>query len=189
MRASSTFKCFKILLLLALFGLAFLFATKFEYSNKSDVQILDFNKQRDTQFLIDSFDEEKYLLTNNPDFSVQFMVDHMSPVQHYDPTMFGKQQIKILFAKGQPVGFIAYYMKSFFEGKIHLLEVRKAHHGHGYATKLVQYAIADLQHQGAKVIKLDTRSNNIPARSLYTKLGFQLTDEDDGFVHFALKTV
>ena len=188
MRASSSFKFFKIALLLALFGLAFFFASNFEYSATSGVKILDFDKQRDTQFLIDSFDEERYLLTNNPDFSVQFMVDHMTPVQYHDPSQFGKQQIRIAFAKGEPVGFIAYHMKNFYEGKIHLLEVRKAHHGHGYATKLIKSAIEHLKAQGAKVIKLDTRVDNQPARNLYTKLGFQLIDESDGFVHFVLKT-
>lgn len=57
---------------------------------------------------------------------------------------------------------------------IHLLCVRpsKAHCGIG--TRMVQFIIEKARLQGCKAVRLDTGAQNIPAKSLYTKIGFQL---------------
>ena len=152
----------------------------------SDLQIKQFNKERDTSFILDCFERDRYWLTNNPDFSPQFMIDHMSPQQN--PKYFGKQQIRVLFCKETPIGFGAFYMKSFYEGKIHFLYVDKNYRGKGFSSVLMQYMIAQLVKQGAKFIKLCTRVNNQPARALYRKLGFKKSSPDEmGFVFFELR--
>ncbi len=57
---------------------------------------------------------------------------------------------------------------------IHLLCVRpsKAHCGLG--TRMVQFIIEEAKRRGCKAVRLDTGAQNIPAKSLYRKLGFQL---------------
>ena len=57
---------------------------------------------------------------------------------------------------------------------IHLLCVRpsQAHRGLGHA--MVQFILDEARKQGCKAVRLDTGAQNIPARSLYTKIGFHL---------------
>ena len=57
---------------------------------------------------------------------------------------------------------------------IHLLMVRPSRKGRGIAASLVQYAAALAQERSCKAIRLDTGGQNLPAVSLYKKLGFQV---------------
>ena len=57
---------------------------------------------------------------------------------------------------------------------IHLLMVRPSMAGQGIATSLVRYAIELADNSSCKALRLDTGSQNIPALSLYKKLGFQV---------------
>ena len=57
---------------------------------------------------------------------------------------------------------------------IHLLMVRPSKSGKGIATSLVKYAIELAGSNSCKAVRLDTGSQNIPALSLYKKLGFQI---------------
>lgn len=152
----------------------------------SDFQIKKFNKVRDNQLILDWFEKDLYWLTNNPEFSPQFMIDHMSPKK--DPAFFGKQNIVIVYEKDTPVGFGAYYMKSFYEGMVHFVYIDKNYRRKGYSAKLTQYMIDQLLKMGAKFIKLYTRVNNMPARALYKKLGFKESEPDDqGFVTLTMR--
>ena len=58
---------------------------------------------------------------------------------------------------------------------IHLLCVRpsKAHQGMG--RRMVEFIIEEARKRGCKAVRLDTGAQNIPAKSLYTKIGFKLT--------------
>lgn len=170
---------FKIGLSLLIFGLV---AGVFYYQRAvSDFQIKKFIKERDTQFILDWFEKDLYWLTNNPDFSPQYMIDHMSPKK--EPEYFGKQNIVMVYDKSMPVGFGAYYMKNFYEGMVHFVYIDKAYRGKGYSKLLTQYMIDQLIKMGAKSVKLYTRVNNIPARALYKKLGFKESEPDDqGFI-------
>lgn len=56
---------------------------------------------------------------------------------------------------------------------IHLLMVRPSSAGKGIATALVRYAEELAGNSSCKALRLDTGSQNIPALSLYKKLGFQ----------------
>ena len=57
---------------------------------------------------------------------------------------------------------------------IHLLMVRPSMAGKGIATSLVKYAMEVAEKNSCKALRLDTGSQNIPAVSLYKKLGFQI---------------
>ena len=57
---------------------------------------------------------------------------------------------------------------------IHLLMVRPSKAGQGIATSLVRYAMELAGNSSCKALRLDTGSQNIPALSLYKKLGFQI---------------
>lgn len=57
---------------------------------------------------------------------------------------------------------------------IHLLMVRPGMAGRGIATSLVNYAIELAGNNSCKTVRLDTGSQNIPAVSLYKKLGFRI---------------
>lgn len=57
---------------------------------------------------------------------------------------------------------------------IHLLMVRPCMAGRGIASSLIEYAIKLAKNDSCKVLRLDTGSQNIPAVSLYKKLGFQV---------------
>ncbi|MBD5522172.1 MAG: GNAT family N-acetyltransferase [Lachnospiraceae bacterium] len=57
---------------------------------------------------------------------------------------------------------------------IHLLMVRPSRVGKGIATALIRYAMELAENNSCKALRLDTGSQNIPAVSLYKKLGFQI---------------
>lgn len=57
---------------------------------------------------------------------------------------------------------------------IHLLMVRPSMAGNGIASSLVRYAMEMAKNNSCKVLRLDTGSQNIPAVTLYKKLGFQI---------------
>jgi len=57
---------------------------------------------------------------------------------------------------------------------IHLLLVRPSMAGKGIASTLVRYAMELAKNNSCKALRLDTGSQNIPAVSLYKKLGFQI---------------
>ena len=57
---------------------------------------------------------------------------------------------------------------------IHLLIVRPSMIRIGIASSLVNYAVELAKNNLCKAIRLDTGSQNIPAISLYKKLGFQI---------------
>lgn len=175
-------RSFKITAILMALCFAVLSFYHFNYTPPA-IQIKKFDKARDTQFILDCFKNDRYWLTNNPDFSEQFMIDYMTPKQE-DPAFYGKQNIVIIFDQGVPAGFGAYYMKNFYEGTVHFLCVDKAHRGKGLAAKLMSYMMSQLTKMGSKYLKLVTRVNNAPARALYKKLGFSESAPDEqGFIH------
>lgn len=57
---------------------------------------------------------------------------------------------------------------------IHLLMVRPSMAGKGIASALVGYALELAKNNACKAVRLDTGAQNIPAVSLYKKLGFRI---------------
>src|SRR3990167_6166652 len=163
-----------ILLILVFACLSFYYiSNRSKSSAQSNLQLKIFDKNRDKQFILDCFKADRYWLTNNPEFSEAFMMDHLTPSM-YDPAMFGKENIIVLYDQDKAVGFGSYHMKNFYEGVIHFLYVDRLARGKGYAQILMKYMLQQLTKLGPKVIKLCTRVNNLPARSLYRKLAGKL---------------
>lgn len=57
---------------------------------------------------------------------------------------------------------------------IHLLCVRPSKSGLGIGRALVRFAIALAETLGCRAVRLDTGAQNLPARSLYQSIGFDL---------------
>lgn len=57
---------------------------------------------------------------------------------------------------------------------IHLLCVRPSKAGQGIGQRMVQFVIEEAKRFHCKTIRLDTGAQNIPAASLYKKMGFEL---------------
>lgn len=57
---------------------------------------------------------------------------------------------------------------------IHLLMIRPSAAGKGIGSALVHYALEAARQHSCKAVRLDTGEQNIPAASLYKKMGFQL---------------
>lgn len=56
---------------------------------------------------------------------------------------------------------------------LHLLCVKPSKSGQGIGKEMVRFAIDEAGRRGCKAVRLDTGKQNIPAVTLYTKLGFE----------------
>jgi len=71
------------------------------------------------------------------------------------------------------VGFVSFYLKEPTIGWINMIGVSKEHRGKGYAQVLMKYAMDALYNQaGVTEVGLYVKKENIPAQTLYKKLGF-----------------
>ena len=59
--------------------------------------------------------------------------------------------------------------------------------GKKYGEALVNHALKAMIDRGAKQIQLNTRIDNLPARSLYKKMGFTETVRQGPFVYYTYK--
>jgi ribosomal protein S18 acetylase RimI-like enzyme len=148
-------------------------------------RIVEFDEERDTPFILDIFKNDWYWLVSeySTDFSPNYMLHYRASSKA--PENLGNLTIKALYLKNQPVGFVAYYKKNFYEGMILFLALLKEFRSKGYAYKLLQDAMNDLKSRFVTKIRLVTRTVNYPAIKLYTRAGFKETSrDDDGFVYF-----
>src|SRR3990167_7170389 len=143
----------------------------------SDV-IKNYSTYEYKNFILKSFKTDWYWLI--PDGGIY---NPLSLLPEYN----GQDTIKILLNNDKPAGYITYKMQNTIIGFIHFLYINKANRGKGYAKKLLQHAIADLKSQGAKVITLMTRTNNIGAQKVYKQLGFKEKPLDEKYIDFVLK--
>jgi len=88
----------------------------------------------------------------------------------------------IIVDKEQPTEYTKIIWKQAFTCDevmvIHLLMVRPSMTGKGIASSLVKYAMKLAENNSCKALRLDTGSQNIPAVTLYKKLGFQIVATD-----------
>ncbi len=161
--------------------------TLFLFKTETNKEIRDFDKSKDIEFIQNAFKRDYYWLVENPEFSLDFLIEKMSP--NKDPEYFGKLNFKILQKDNKQIGFTTYFKKKFYEGKIQFVYVDPEFRGKGYAKKLTRYAIEDLFKKGAEIVKLDTRTTNEPAIKVYQGLGFKETYriEPQGIVSFEIK--
>ena len=60
-----------------------------------------------------------------------------------------------------------------FDADIEGIVVRKEFRNKGYAIELLDFAQKELKNQGIEKIFLEVRKSNIPAKSLYEKIGYK----------------
>lgn len=176
-KKSLALKAFLVLVLLI--GGTFL-AKYFFYC--PELQIQGYKESRDKEFIFGAFKQDLYWLVENPEFDIDYMLNTNSP--NKNPKYTGKLTMKILLKNCRPIAFTTYYMKSFYEGQIQFLYVDPEYRGKGYVAKLIEHDFEALKKQGAAIIKLVTRTNNLSAIKAYQKFGFKESGRDDGFVNF-----
>lgn len=62
---------------------------------------------------------------------------------------------------------------------VHTLCIPPSKAGNGYGKKIVEFAEETARKMNCKTIRLDTYAGNVPAASLYEKMGYRLVGEDD----------
>jgi ribosomal protein S18 acetylase RimI-like enzyme len=155
--------------------------------------IYDFNPTRDTQPIMDIFNQNWYWLLASEESSPSFMLKHRTP--DANPMHFGSLHIKVLYTNEEPysakaskgsklAGFTAYFMENPQEGRILFLAVAHEFRGKGYGKVLAQYAMQQMFNMGATHIALWTRVSNLPAQRVYKELGFVEKFDDNGYVFF-----
>jgi ribosomal protein S18 acetylase RimI-like enzyme len=119
-------------------------------------------------------------------YSPAYRFNYLAPTDRSEDV--GKLIVKVYMDEGAVAGFVAYYMKSFYKGVILFLAIDEEHRRKGYARKLLDYAVVDLEERGATVIELLTRLKNERARGLYETLGFKEASRFDKFITYQLDT-
>jgi ribosomal protein S18 acetylase RimI-like enzyme len=143
----------------------------------------------DRAFILDLFKKDWYWLVSDysPNYSPEHMLDYKASSQ--EPQKVGNLTIRMYRKGGEPLGFVAYFMKELFEGYILFLGVGREARGHGYARRLFGEALDDLKKRGATVIRLITRTDNQRGRKLYSGMGFKEIWTDGAYVKYEKKVV
>ena len=144
--------------------------------------IYDLNITRDSEFIHKIFENDLYWLSTQPSHDTDYMLKHKASSKN--PHDKNNLSIKVAYDAANPVGFIAYYKKSFYLGYILFIDVLTEYRTKGWGKRLLDYAVKDLIKQGCTKIELVTRTSNKAAQKLYTTYGFQETNHDEGFVNF-----
>jgi ribosomal-protein-alanine N-acetyltransferase len=77
-------------------------------------------------------------------------------------------------------GFVV-YISALDEGSIHNIAVHPAQKRRGLARMLLLAAMKAMVEQGANRCLLDVRESNIPARNLYSSLGFRIDGRRENY--------
>jgi len=179
----------KFLKYILLFGLVVAsIAGLFYFFSGEKGPIYDFDPAKDTKPILEIFDKDWYWLVANSreEYSPELMLKHRAH-DPKNPSSFGKLTIKVARENGKLAGFAAYYKRRFYEGFFLYLAVAREFRGKKYGEKLARYVLKDLFAKGCNVIRLVTRTDNVKARKLYTKLGFNIYKQEPGFVYFEIK--
>jgi ribosomal protein S18 acetylase RimI-like enzyme len=128
------------------------------YRTTQKYSITKFDPTRDKESVVNLFNKEKSLLQNF------YPARYLQRCHHSSDC-----EIKILRENNEFAGFIGY--DSF--GHIDYLAVEKNFRGKKYGKKLLTHSIKNLQDKGIKSITIYATKNNIPALTLYEKIGFK----------------
>jgi ribosomal protein S18 acetylase RimI-like enzyme len=150
--------------------------------------LYEFNEQRDARDILAIFERDRYWLLSSDDYSPKYMLEYKTPSMN-SVCDRGKLKIKVLREHDEFVGFVAYYMKTTYQGIILFVAVKNELRGKRYAEKLVHGALLDLKTSGARYIRLVTRVNNTRALNLYKRLEFNEIMRDDTYVYFERQVV
>lgn len=158
-------------------------ATVYYYTSHLSQGVYAYEPSIDRSFIIDLFKNDWYWLISDysaKDYSVEHMLDNRASSKEHS----GDLIIKTYRVAGKPVGFMAYYPKELFEGYILFLAVDKKNRSKGYARKMLNYVINDFKKQGIRVVRLITRTDNVPGQKLYKSMGFKQIWTDGAYVKF-----
>jgi len=158
----------KKLLLITLFSLSFAFNGLAITSVKTN--ICDFNPERDTQPIINIFNDNRDFLVEEEDAS-QYECFLKKCHEHPFCT------IKILRENEELAGYI-FYHKHEHQGLILGLAVAHEFRRKGYGKLLTSTALEELYNKDIDHIALICHSDSTPALNLYEKMGFKQIDED-----------
>lgn len=143
-----------------------------------------YNAARDRDFVIKLFKDNWDWLIASENYSVEFMLDNRASSQ--DLASAGNLQLYTMCSNGKPVGFTAFYKKSFFKAQVLFLAVPESERRKGYAEKMLRFDLAELKHQGFSLVQILTRVDNFRAQNLYKKVGFKEYWRDDRFVRLEI---
>ncbi len=159
-------------------------AVYYGYQSKRPVQvegytISPYNEARDKAFIYSEFKAHWCLLVMTAEYDIEFMLTHKAPNKR-EPLFFGKMDIMMLCDNNKPIGFIAYFMRTPYQGEILFLDITDGYQGKRLGEKLVNYACESVKKRGAKVMKMFTYTKNTRARNLYKRCGFEESVVIDG---------
>lgn len=80
--------------------------------------------------------------------------------------------IYLVAYEGEVLVGVCGLVTSFDEGEVLNVSVKKDYRKQGIALKMLQQLLAEAEEKGIKHFTLEVREGNVPARTLYEKLGF-----------------
>lgn len=176
------------LLTCTLFGAGFYYYTRSHAA--PTVPLIDFEYNRDFAEILSIFERNWYWLMPYPpeEYDPQYLpyvFEYRAP--QANPLKHNTLIIKVIRQEDHVIAFTAYYMKSKTSGFLLFVAVDNNFRGKKYGEMLVKHALKAMIDHGAKQIQLNTRIDNIPAQSLYKKMGFTETVRHGPMVYFTYK--
>lgn len=149
-----------------------------------DPHIVQYVPQRDREAILQMFEEDwEWLVAQSPqEYSAAYRIDYKATSKV--PSDINRLSIYVFRQDQRTVGFVAYYMNTFYKGTILFLAVHRAYRGQGISHRLLDYAVKKLEQQGARMIELVTRVDNYAAQHVYERAGFERIASDDTFVTY-----
>jgi ribosomal protein S18 acetylase RimI-like enzyme len=152
--------------------------------------LIDFEYDRDFADIMSIFDRNWYWLMPysreeyDPDY-LQNVFAWRSP--QANPFKKGSLIVKVIRKDDKVVAFTAYHMKTKTSGFLLFVAVDNDYRGKKYGEALVVYALKAMKDLGAKQIQLNTRIDNVPAQTLYKKMGFKEVMRQGIYVYYTYK--
>lgn len=144
----------------------------------------EFDYARDNQQVVGIFHQNWHWLITSDTYSPEFTLKYLAPNENRK--YLGKLKITVLRQGNEILGFVAYYMKSTDLGFLLFLAVDKRYTRKKYGERLLRYGLQQLTQMGAQKIQLFCRTTNIPALTLYKRVGFYKSSKyaPEGFVYY-----
>lgn len=153
-------------------------------------ELVDFDYDRDFSDVMSIFDRNWYWLMPYPqeEYDPSYLPNVFSwRAPQANPLKKGSLIIKVIRKDDKVVAFTAYHMKTKTSGFLLFVAVDNDYRGKKYGEAVVTHAIKAMTDLGAKQIQLNTRIDNIPAQTLYKKMGFTETVRQGAFVYYTYK--
>lgn len=139
-----------------------------------------YDAELDRAFMLKHFKEDRFWLVADE----SYMYD---PVDTLDTGIHGivKKPVKffVYYKDQKPVAFISYYHESPLFGKIQFVDVDEQYQRQGIAKKMIRSVIDRMRGEGIRSIEIVTRLINIPALTLYEKIGFKKLYDNGKYIY------